>query len=73
MKLSQESASTVAGASNSETFEFVVKKDNQEATLPGGTIEKLKASNFPASFLKIGRWEVFTKLLDTNALLFLSL
>ncbi|XP_022988567.1 uncharacterized protein LOC111485770 isoform X1 [Cucurbita maxima] len=56
MKLSQESASTVTGASNSETFEFVVKKDNQEATLPGA-IEKLKASNFPASFLKIGRWE----------------
>lgn len=28
------------------------------ATLVPGSIEKLKASNFPASVLKIGQWEV---------------
>lgn len=28
------------------------------ATLAPGSIEKLKASNFPASLLKIGQWEV---------------
>ncbi|XP_038879516.1 uncharacterized protein LOC120071357 isoform X2 [Benincasa hispida] len=57
MKLSQGSASTTAaGPSNTETFNFVVKAESQDATVPG-TNEKLKASNFPASLLRIGRWE----------------
>ncbi|XP_008443831.1 uncharacterized protein LOC103487331 isoform X2 [Cucumis melo] len=56
MKLSQGSSSTAAGSSNAETFDFVVKSESQDATVPG-TNEKLKASNFPASLLKIGRWE----------------
>ncbi|KAE8653061.1 hypothetical protein Csa_019547 [Cucumis sativus] len=56
MKLSQGSSTTAAGPSNAETFDFVVKAESQDATVPG-TNEKLKASNFPASHLKIGRWE----------------
>ena len=71
MKLSQGSSSTAAGSSNAETFDFVVKAESQDATVPG-TNEKLKASNFPASLLKIGRWEVFIKLLDIDVLLFLG-
>lgn len=29
-----------------------------KASSSSGTIDKLKASNFPASFLRIGTWEV---------------
>ena len=71
MKLSQGSSTTAAGPSNAETFDFVVKAESQDATVPG-TNEKLKASNFPASHLKIGRWEVFIKLSDIDVLLFLG-
>ncbi|CAK9329762.1 unnamed protein product [Citrullus colocynthis] len=56
MKLSQGSVFTAAGPSNTETSNFMVKTESQDATMPG-TNEKLKASNFPASLLKIGRWE----------------
>lgn len=70
MKLSQGITST-SGDSNSETFDFVVKKESKDVSMPG-TAEKLKASNFPASHLKIGRWEVFIKLLDANIVLFLG-
>ncbi|KAG6587803.1 hypothetical protein SDJN03_16368, partial [Cucurbita argyrosperma subsp. sororia] len=55
MKLSQGITST-AGDSNSETFDFIVEKETEIVTM-SGTTEKLKASNFPASLLKIGRWE----------------
>ncbi|CAK9324043.1 unnamed protein product [Citrullus colocynthis] len=59
MKLSQGSVSTAAGPSNSETSNFMVKTKSQDATM-SGTNKKLKASNFPASLFKIGRWEHFS-------------
>ncbi|KAM7252671.1 hypothetical protein ACFE04_008180 [Oxalis oulophora] len=51
MRLSQGSA-----PSNSNKVDLVgaVKVEGNKA---GGTIDKLKASNFPASILRIGRWE----------------
>lgn len=70
MKLSQGITST-AGDSNAEIFDFVVKNESKDDTMPG-TIEKLKASNFPAAHLKIGRWEVFIKLFRYNYRLFLG-
>lgn len=63
MKLSQGISST-AGDSNSETFDFIVEKETEIVTMSGST-EKLKASNFPASHLKIGRWEVFIEFYGT--------
>jgi hypothetical protein len=44
MRLSQENASKLA---------TLCKKD------PKGACDKLKASNFPGSVLKIGTWEVY--------------
>lgn len=34
-------------------------KKDQKGTGPSGSSEKLKASNFPASILRIGTWEVY--------------
>ena len=56
MKLSQGGASS-NGAAQSENFNAVVKKESKGAALSSAT-DKLKASNFPASLLKIGGWEV---------------
>lgn len=55
MKLSQGSASS-AGAEQSETLDAAAKKESKVVALSGPT-DKLKASNFPASLLKIGTWE----------------
>ncbi|XP_065619766.1 uncharacterized protein LOC112024158 isoform X2 [Quercus suber] len=55
MKLSQGGASS-NGAAQSENFNAVVKKESKGAALSSAT-DKLKASNFPASLLKIGGWE----------------
>lgn len=61
---------TQSGDPKAETFQVGavgsgVKKESKGitaasvgATLAPGSIEKLKASNFPASLLKIGQWEV---------------
>ncbi|KAG2238278.1 hypothetical protein Bca52824_092490 [Brassica carinata] len=56
---------TQSGDSKAETMQTTgVKKESKcitaasaGATLAPGSIEKLKASNFPASVLKIGKWE----------------
>ena len=57
---------TQSGDSKAETLQTTgVKKESKciaaasaGAALAPGSIEKLKASNFPASVLKIGKWEV---------------
>lgn len=56
MKLAQGGASTT-GAVQSENASSAVKKESK-ATAAVGTTDKLKASNFPASLLRIGGWEV---------------
>jgi hypothetical protein len=55
MKLSQGSGSS-AEPTQSQNFNSGVKKEAKGATAPVIT-DKLKASNFAASLLKIGRWE----------------
>lgn len=37
-----------------------VKKESKDTAGSSGSTDKLKASNFPASILRIGRWEVIT-------------
>jgi hypothetical protein len=56
MKLSQGTASS-AGDEQSEDFSGVAKKEIKGTAL-SGPADKLKASNFPASLLRIGSWEV---------------
>ncbi|KAK9274457.1 hypothetical protein L1049_021704 [Liquidambar formosana] len=55
MKLSQGNASTL-GAEPSENRSSGDKKDGKGSTASSNT-DKLKASNFSASLLRIGRWE----------------
>lgn len=52
MKLSQAHAVTVANASND------MGKKNLKCTGVAAATDKLKASNFPATLLRIGTWEV---------------
>ncbi|KAL5840110.1 hypothetical protein ACOSQ4_012718 [Xanthoceras sorbifolium] len=61
MRLSQGSGASTGGgggaaATQSETACPVVKKESK-ATATSIATDKLKASNFPASILRIGRWE----------------
>lgn len=56
MKLSQGDPSTL-GAAQTGSVTAGVKKENK-ANAPVGSADKLKASNFPASLLRIGCWEV---------------
>lgn len=41
-----------------ENVNPVVKKESKASAPVSSTTDKLKASNFPASILRIGRWEV---------------
>lgn len=52
MKLSQGAPSVAQSGSTASG----VKKE--KANAPASAMDKLKASNFPASLLKIGGWEV---------------
>lgn len=56
MKLSQSQHASALGAASGENCSLENKKDGKGST--AGSIDKLKASNFPASLLKIGCWEV---------------
>ncbi|CAN0912193.1 hypothetical protein LINGRAPRIM_LOCUS812 [Linum grandiflorum] len=56
MKLSQGTASSTPGAKESEKPSSGVKKEGKGAGA-SSSIDKLKASNFPASVLRIGSWE----------------
>lgn len=58
MKLSQGSGSGT-GDLQSESFSAMAKKESK-VTAISGTTDKLKASNFPASLLRIGSWEVYS-------------
>ncbi|XP_059637654.1 uncharacterized protein LOC132279644 isoform X2 [Cornus florida] len=58
MKLSQGDASLGAAPSGNLTLQG--QKDVKVATSPVAT-DKLKASNFPASILRIGRWEYVSR------------
>ncbi|KAG6627930.1 hypothetical protein CIPAW_15G164400 [Carya illinoinensis] len=55
MKLSQGSGSGT-GDLQSESFSAMAKTESK-VTAVSGTTDKLKASNFPASLLRIGNWE----------------
>lgn len=55
MKLSQASSSTL-GPAPGDNFSSQGKV-NPKGSGPSGTTDKLKASNFPASLLRIGCWE----------------
>lgn len=55
MRLSQGSGAAVV-ATQSDSITSVVKKESK-VTAASGTTDKLKASNFPASLLRIGHWE----------------
>lgn len=54
MRISQANSSKAAATS---------KKDQKGTSSSSATSEKLKASNFPASILRIGTWEVYVILL----------
>jgi len=55
MKLSQGSAQP------SEDLSSGAKRESRAAAVSGaGGADKLKASNFPASLLRIGSWEVYS-------------
>ena len=56
MRLSQGNPSNVGGEPNKDPNPGD-KKDLGKGNIALGT-DKLKASNFPASLLRIGRWEV---------------
>lgn len=56
MRLSQGNASSI-DTTPSDDFKLGNKKDIKSSAACGA-FDKLKASNFPASLLKIGRWEV---------------
>lgn len=58
MKLSQGSLTTASTQKDSSISE--VKKESKGAAVSGAG-DKLKASNFPASLLKIGSWEVYSQ------------
>lgn len=55
MKLAHGGSSTAGSAEPSEN---VVKKESKATASSATTTDKLKASNFPASLLRIGGWEV---------------
>ncbi|XP_068652477.1 uncharacterized protein [Aristolochia californica] len=61
MKLSQANSS--AGVANFENSDLGKKKDVKGAVGAGGasSTDKLKASNFPASLLRIGTWECVSR------------
>lgn len=55
-KLSQGNQGTDGAARNGELSSGL--KMESKGTTTAGTLDKLKASNFPASLLRIGCWEV---------------
>ena len=56
MRLTQKAADAVGSGVKKESK--CITAASAGATLASGSIEKLKASNFPATVLKIGKWEV---------------
>lgn len=59
MRLTQKAADAVgSGVKKESKCTTAAAAASAGATLAPGSIEKLKASNFPATVLKIGNWEV---------------
>lgn len=58
MKLSR--GSTFIANTQDENLSSGVKKESRGAAV-SGPVDKLKASNFPASLVKIGSWEVYSR------------
>ncbi|CAN6912074.1 unnamed protein product [Brassica oleracea] len=56
MRLTQKAADAVGSGVKKES-KCITAAASAGATLAPGSIEKLKASNFPATVLKIGKWE----------------
>lgn len=54
MTLSQRKSASIS----ENTAEFTGSKKDMRASTPSIASDKLKASNFPASLLRIGSWEV---------------
>lgn len=71
MKLSQGNSATGSCVTSTGGSEAGKKKD-LKSTAMSGTTDKLKASNFPASLLRIGSWEVtaFSILMQFYLLIF---
>lgn len=61
MKLSQGNV-IIANTQDENFISSGLKKESRGAAA-SGSVEKLKASNFPASLLRIGSWEVYPRLL----------
>ncbi|KAG6505579.1 hypothetical protein ZIOFF_037942 [Zingiber officinale] len=57
MRLSQAKAGSTSCATNSKSSEVGDAKESKSSAASSST-SKIKASNFPASYLKIGAWEV---------------
>ena len=62
MRLTQGNNASAHGTQETEKQNLGVKKESKSAAV-SGSIDKLKASNFPASILRIGSWEVMNGLL----------
>ncbi|KAG0465995.1 hypothetical protein HPP92_020159 [Vanilla planifolia] len=59
MRLHQASSSSASCITNCENLDTGIK--DLKSTAISGTTEKMKASNFPASLLRIGTWERVSK------------
>ncbi|CAN6482234.1 unnamed protein product [Victoria cruziana] len=59
MRLSQGDTATF-GVDDSENLDPIKKRD-LKGSVTSGTTDKLKASNFPASLLRIGSWECLSR------------
>lgn len=57
MRLTQGNNASALGTQETEKQNLGVKKESKSAPA-SGSMDKLKASNFPASILRIGSWEV---------------
>ncbi|XP_015580382.1 uncharacterized protein LOC8265774 isoform X2 [Ricinus communis] len=60
MRLSQGGASapgTIQGTDNTNNNSVIKKESSNKTTTASSSTDKLKASNFPASILRIGSWE----------------
>lgn len=57
MRLSEAKAGSILCATNSKSSEVGDAKESKSSAASSSS-SKIKASNFPASYLKIGAWEV---------------
>ncbi|XP_042396032.1 uncharacterized protein LOC121986232 [Zingiber officinale] len=60
MRLSQAKAGSTSCATNSKSSEVGDAKESKSSAASSST-SKIKASNFPASYLKIGAWECISR------------